>query len=310
MQTTQSGARAMKDKKIDLFNAIKRGDLTPEKAVENFEIPSLYLGDIGLDLDDTALACGFPTIEHYRYLRQNKPDLVVVAARPGIGKTSLICQLALNVSRKKNVLLYSLEMTAEQLKGRIMAVEAERAIGVLKNLPKEQLETINRNLRSYRLSIDDTNAIHINTLISRTIDFHKRNPLSLVVVDYIQIVACNPMRSKAEEVAFIAEKLKTLAKDIGCPVIAVAQMNRNVEGRSVYTKDMRPMMSDLADSAGIEKWADLVMFLHRQYVYDRTRPGEADVYIVKNRNGESQDFILQFSGEITKFFDNKHTGSL
>jgi replicative DNA helicase len=202
-------------------------------------------------------------------------------------------------------------MTASSLKERLLAVKLDRPMKEVYKLSKGDIEQVNAALGAHKLIIDDKNGLTINELVSRSKAQHALEPLALIVVDYIQIIASNSARSKAEEVSLIAEKLKTLAKELNCPVLCLAQNNRNIEGRSSYI-DYKSgelkyagnarMMSDLADSAGIEKWADFVCFIQRQYLVDRTRPGEADFFVVKNRNGQTEDFKLKFAGEKTKFY--------
>lgn len=297
-----------------LAKAVQSGHISPQEALKTFEFPGRHISEIECALESDALPCGFSVIENRKYFRKGRSDLIVVAARPGSGKTAFVCQVALNVSRTLPVLVFSLEMNAASLKERLLAVEINRPIKKLQYTDKEQISRGNDQLSHYSLIIDDTNGLHINELISRAKLFHSQHPsLGLIVVDYIQIVQAMNSRSKAEEVANVARALKELAKDLNCPVLVAAQNNRNIEGRGSFidyktgemsqAKNNRPMMSDLADSAGIEKWADFIMFLQRPYLVDRTRRDETDVFVVKNRNGEVEDFILSFNGEMTKFFD-------
>jgi replicative DNA helicase len=297
----------------EIEKAVRDKTISPEQALAAYELPGRHISAIECAFEVEPLKCGFKAIEDRLYLRKNRPDLSVIAARPGHGKTSLVCQIALNVSKHSNVLVFSLEMGAASLKERFLAVELDKPLKKLNLLTKEQVQAVNKRLESYRLVIDDTNSLHINEIVSRARARHKISPLSLVVVDYIQIVRTNGLRSKAEEVNLIAEQLKTLAKELNCPILAVAQNNRNIDGRGSYVDyksgelkratNTRPLMSDLADASGIEKWADFIAFIDRPFLTDRTRPGEADIFVVKNRNGVVDDFVLAFSGELTKFFD-------
>lgn len=275
-----------------------------DERLRRAQCPAVAIGDIDFDTDNSALPCGFSEVERYKYLRQRQPDLVVVAARPGVGKTAFALQLATNVARASGpVLFFSLEMDRRQLKQRLVALQSETSINKLHLLKEAKKVEIREYFSALPLSIDDEPSLAINVLMARAIATNKRTPLSLIVVDYLQIVRADSTRSKADEVAEIAEKLKVLAKELKVPIMALAQMNRNVEGRSMYSKDPRPMMSDLADSAGIEKWSDVIMFLHRPELINKSRPGEVDVFVVKNRHGATEDFRLGFSGEITKFYD-------
>jgi replicative DNA helicase len=278
--------------------------MTPEELLNGETLPGTHIADIEIEYDNHALPCGFEFIEQQKYIRRNKPDLIIIAARPGCGKTALACQLAVNVAKHSPVLLFSLEMTKSQLATRLQALELERSINKLHLLKDTERANFKNKLQQLNLRIDDTNALNINALMNRAITMHQQQPLGLIIVDYLQIVNSGVQRTKAEEVFLVAEKLKTLAKDCNCPVIALAQMNRNVEGRSAYQKDPKPMMSDLADSAGIEKWADFIMFIHRPYLIDKNMPKDiVNCFVAKNRNGDTQNFDLSFSGEIVKFFN-------
>lgn len=285
----------------DITEALKRGEIDPDTALERFECPAKPLADIDVDLDVSPLTCGFPSFEKYFYLRKGQPDLVTVAARPGVGKTSLAMQLSLNVAQHTPVMVFSIEMTAAQLKSRILSVETGRSSQQLKHPDNRPLiEKANARFRRLKLVIDDQNSIDLSTLTARSLDYKRRFGLGLIVVDYLQIVSGTPGRSKAEEIADVAEGLKTLAKEAKCPVLALAQMNRMFDGRVGDDPEARPVMSDLADSAGIEKWSDVVLCMHKPF------PHSVKVFALKNRNYEMKDFNMQFSGELTKFIDNSH----
>jgi len=281
-----------------IVSKLRDGELSPEEALDAFETPAKNLADIGVDLDTTPLNCGFPSLERLAFLRQGKPDLAIVAARPGVGKTSLACQLGLTVSKHSNVLMYSIEMAAKQISTRMICVEAGKSIKKLNERANRSAILAAQELfRKCSFSIDDTNAIDVETLVIRTLDYHRKRPLSLVLVDYIQIIKVAGGRSKAEEVNLVCEKLKSLANMIGCPILAVAQMNRQFDSRVMEDPSARPVMSDLADSAGIEKWADMIACLHKP------DPNRVRVFLLKNRHGESQDFDLGFTGAQTKFYE-------
>lgn len=313
MWVGQAGFLVIQNK---LSKDILKGDIDPEQGLSKFEFPGRHISEIECSLESEPLPCGFKVIEEKRYFRLNRPDLYILAARPGMGKTSLVCQVSLNVANTLPVLVFSIEMNAASLKERLLAVESQRPIKKIPYIMQsdpELIQTATRRLNTKKLTIDDTNGLTLSMLEDRARSFKKANPnLGLIVVDYLQIVNIPSMRSKTEEVSTVARKLKELAKELNCPVLSAAQNNRNIEGRSHYIDyesgevqhaKTRPMMSDLADSAGIEKWADLVMFIERPWLIDRTRPAEADIYVVKNRNGEAEDFVLGFNGEMTRFYD-------
>jgi replicative DNA helicase len=225
--------------------------------------------------------------------------------------TALALQICANVAKSGASIFFSLEMDRRQLKQRLYSLESEIPISKLSFINEGRKAAIDARFTSYNLYIDDTNGLDINSLMNRAIAFNKQRKLDIIAVDYLQIINSGGGRSKAEEVGAVSEKLKTLAKEIGCPVLALAQMNRNVEGRLVHNKkDSRPMMSDLADSSATEKWADQVIFMQRPYLINKERPGEVDFFVVKNRHGDTKDFKLGFSGELTKFYDMKEEQGL
>jgi replicative DNA helicase len=282
-----------------------------ESAVKEFDSPAHHISSISFDPTNNPLTVGFLDWERNVYLRSGKSDLTILAARPSHGKTALSLQICANVARGGCAMFFSLEMDRRQLKQRLYSLESEISISKLHVISETKRAQIDSRFSSYNLYIDDTNGLDINTLMNRAMAFNKQRKLDIVAVDYLQIVGTGGARSKAEEVGQVAEKLKTLAKEIGCPVLALAQMNRNVEGRLVYNKkDSRPVMSDLADSSAIEKFADQVIFMQRPYLINRERPGEVDFFVAKNRHGDTKDFKMGFSGELTKFYDYIPEGGL
>lgn len=286
---------------MQLIKDIRDGKITPEEAVDKFDLPGQHIADIEVDLQVEPLTCGFRSFEENYFFRKHRPDLITIASRPGGGKTSIGMQMALNVSEMGPVLLFSLEMSKDQLKQRILSLETGKSALQLK-VPSNLglIKAANQRLRNLKLYIDDQNSLDIDTLVSRAINYNRRSPLSLIVVDYMQIVNTAISRSRTEEISYISEKLKNLAKEIRCPVLALAQMSRNIDQRLREDENARPMMSDLAESSGIEKWSDVILAIHK--------PNEhiAKVFCLKNRHGAMKDVSMQFSGELTKFieFDN------
>lgn len=283
---------------------IEAGELDIEMAAMELQKPKgQYLKDIEVQLTVDSLPIGFPSLEADKILRANTPDLVVLGGRPGHGKSALAGQIALTLSKQAPVLYFSLEMSSKQVKKRILALETERNIRLLENMPSHILKNVETQLGTYQLILNDTNGIHIHELVANAIAWHKVSPLSLIVVDYLQIVGCDTKRSKAEEVFYVTEQLKYLAAKLSVPVLALAQLTRSIDGRMMGGENASPVSSDFADSSGIEKWADVAMVVHRQYLYDRTRADEADIFIIKNRDGESKEYTFGFNGSLVKFVD-------
>lgn len=232
-------------------------------------------------------------------------DLVLVGARPGMGKTAFAMNIAVSAAKrtKKKVCVFSLEMSAEQLVTRLLSSE-----GMIDNyhlrsgdLNEEEWERIAMTatmLADTKILIDDSTGITVAGMISKL--RRESQDLGLVVIDYLQLMQADGKRSdnRVQEVAAISRALKLMAKEFGIPVICCAQLSRGPESRT----DKRPMLSDLRDSGAIEQDADSVMFLYREDYYDMKNPvSEAEVIVAKNRHGSVGNVKLGWYGKYTKF---------
>lgn len=237
-------------------------------------------------------------------------DLVIIAARPSMGKTALALTIGGNVAinLKKSVAVFSLEMSKEQLVLRLLCAEAgvdnSRARnGRLVERDFPQLVQAAAVLSEAPLFIDDTPAVTVTELRAKCRRLHREHPLSLVVVDYLQLMRSPAyQKSREQEIADISRSLKALAKELHVPVVALSQLNRSVESRP----DKRPGMSDLRESGAIEQDADLIMFIYRDEVYNKettTQRGIAELIIAKQRNGPIGTVKVQFQPELTRFHD-------
>ena len=252
-------------------------------------------------------------------------DLIILAGRPGMGKTSLATNIAFNAAQRymddqragmekgksvgAKVAFFSLEMSADQLATRIMAEQAEISSEALRmgKIRKEdftRLANAAADLEQLPLYIDDTAGLSISGLHTRVRRLQRKldGELGLVVVDYLQLLQGSGKGSdnRVQEISEISRGLKTLAKDIGVPVMALSQLSRAVEQR----EDKRPQLSDLRESGSIEQDADVVLLVHRPDFYDKEdRPGEADIIMAKHRNGPTETFHLAFLGAYSKFKD-------
>ncbi|MBO4354080.1 MAG: replicative DNA helicase [Clostridia bacterium] len=264
--------------------------------------------------NDPASAAGTPT--SYSSLDNvlvgmGKGDLILIGARPGMGKTSFAMNIAANVAKstKKTVCVFSLEMTCEQLAARLLSSEAMVDSKKIRSgkLSTEDWSEVSRaasELSELKMLIDDTTGITVTSMKAK---LRKVKDLGLVVVDYLQLIQGERHAdNRVLEVGDISRGLKMLAKDLGVPVICCAQLSRANEGRS----DKRPMLSDLRDSGAIEQDADVVMFLHSEdYYKNENKPQtEAECIVAKNRHGETKTVKLIFLGTYTKFIevDNTH----
>ncbi len=234
-------------------------------------------------------------------------QLVIVAARPSMGKTALalnICDHAA-VTNKTPVLFVSLEMGRLELAERLLCARSRvdgHKLRTGQNLGTRELTLLGKGfdeLRSAPLFIDDTPLRNMLQITANARRLKRRENLGLIVIDYIQLVDSDESRdSRQEQIAKISRRLKTLAREIEVPVIALSQLNRAVENR----EDRKPRLSDLRESGAIEQDADLVLLLHRPEVYDpNDQPGIAELIISKNRNGSIGSVKLTFLKNITRF---------
>lgn len=285
---------------------------------------STTLGDVAANLDVRALKCGFPTIEHYEYLVEGQGNLVVMAGRPGSGKSAFSCQIALNVSEHGKVLFFSLEMKKEVLKKRLLAVTSGVPIKKLgEAVFRERLNKALEQQSKLKFNIIDDSGLSVSDIISKIYDEDNRDKLALVVIDYVGIIKYKGVR-RNEEIAEATAKLKKeVADKLKIPVVVLAQMKRGIEDRYARAKmeyekakqyknseanekllEVRPSLEDLGESSGLEHAADVVMFLQRPYLMDPDQPESLfKVFVAKNRNGEVRDFDLEFSSTLTKFLD-------
>ncbi|MBQ3041122.1 MAG: replicative DNA helicase [Clostridia bacterium] len=234
-----------------------------------------------------------------------KGDLVIVGARPGVGKTSFCLNLATNIAKKsgKSVCIFSLEMSNEQLVSRIIASEAlvdsqKLRTGKLEARDWENIANAASTLSESNIYIDDTTNISITAMKAK---LRRVKNLGLVVVDYLQLMESEKGRkdgSRVNEIADISRGLKILAKELNVPVITCSQLSRGTEKE----KERKPMLSDLRDSGSIEQDADMVIFLSRDYYgNDPDRANMVDVIVAKNRHGELGTVQMSWLGQYTKF---------
>ena len=245
-----------------------------------------------------------------------KSDLVIIAARPGMGKTALVVSAMRNaaVQFEKGVAFFSLEMSSVQLVNRLISAEAELESdkikkGNLADYEWEQLLHKTNRLTKAPIFIDDTPALSVFELRAKCRRLKAQHDIQLIIVDYLQLMTGDTSRNsggnREQEIASISRALKNLAKELNVPVIAISQLSRAVETRG---GDKRPQLSDLRESGSIEQDADLVIFLYRPEYYGITEDengiptaGTGEVIISKHRNGSVGNVNLKFIGKFTKF---------
>lgn len=233
-------------------------------------------------------------------------ELVILAARPSMGKTAFVCNIAEAVAREtgKGVLFFSLEQSNQELAERFLCIAAEvnghdLRKGQLTLKQRDALMRASDRLSEMPLFLDDKAArtmTQISTVARRQ---HRKSPLGLVIVDYLQLIEPDDKRTPREQqISGISRRLKFLAKELRVPVIALSQLNRSLDSRP----DKRPRLSDLRESGAIEQDADMVMFLHRPEAYDPDdRPGEAEVIVGKHRSGPTGIVKLTWRNEFMRF---------
>jgi replicative DNA helicase len=239
----------------------------------------------------------------------NKGNLIIVAGRPGMGKTSLALNIAQHVAmrEKRSVGIFSLEMSEQELALRMLCSEADISFtklrsGLLSNQQWSRVHDAVRRTEPAPLFIDDSPNPTLLELSSKSRRLKAEKGLDVVILDYLQLMqAGGRYENRNLEIAAISRGLKQLAKELEIPVIALSQLSRNPERR---TGDHRPQLSDLRESGAIEQDADMVCFVYRDEIYhpdDPEKKGLAELIIAKHRNGETGSVPLIFLGEVTSF---------
>lgn len=242
-----------------------------------------------------------------------KSDLIILAARPSMGKTAFSLCVAKNAASKGNkVMFFSLEMSKEQLTQRLMAMEAmidasRLRTGELNQEDWKELSKAAHVLGETDIFIDDTPGMKLMEMKNKCRRIKESKGLDLVIIDYLQLMELGGrVESRQLEVAALSRQLKQMARELECPVIVLSQLNRASEHR----KDNRPILADLRDSGAIEQDADVVLMLYRDEVYnpETENPGECEVNIAKQRNGPIGPVTVRWLAPYTKFVNNVYGG--
>jgi len=270
------------------------------RTLRNIELAAKSQGRI------TGIATGFRDLD-YKMAGLQRSDLVLIAARPSMGKTAFVLNLAEYIALHSHVTtaIFSLEMSKEQLINRMLAMNSRVdsqniRTGDLKDSEWADLMESARNIGESNLVIDDTPGISISELRSKCRKLKLEKDLGIVIIDYLQLMSgSGKSESRQQEISEISRSLKALAREINCPVVALSQLSRAVEQRP----DKRPMLSDLRESGAIEQDADVVMFIYRDDYYnkDTEEPGITEIIIGKQRNGPTGTVKLKWMGQIQKF---------
>jgi replicative DNA helicase len=237
-------------------------------------------------------------------------DLIILAARPAMGKTALALNIARNaaIDHGKKMAIFSLEMTARSLVLRLLSAEAQVDFstfrsGLFSTEAHARLMTAASRLAEAEIWIDDTGAATVLEIRAKARRMHAQQGLDMVVVDYLQLAHGNKnLASREQEISEISRGLKGLAKELNIPVLALSQLNRGPETRK---DDKRPMLADLRESGAIEQDADIIAFIYRDIVYNKETEYDnlAELIIAKQRNGPTGTVKLEFEGRYARFRD-------
>lgn len=303
----------LEDTEKRVFQLVQKrntGDFVPIRqvvmnAMDRIETAAKNKGSV------TGIPTGFTDLD-YRTAGMQPSDLVLIAARPSMGKTAFVLNIAEYVAFKKNlsVAIFSLEMSKEQLVNRMFSLESsvdaqKLRTGQLNDQEWERLIESAGVIGRSNLIIDDTPGISISELRSKCRKFKLEHNLSMIIIDYLQLMSGSGRTdSRQQEISDISRSLKSIARELGVPVLALSQLSRAVEQRP----DHRPMLSDLRESGAIEQDADVVMFIYRDdyYNHDTDKKGVSEIIIAKQRNGPIGTVELAWLPEYTKFANLEH----
>jgi len=259
--------------------------------------------------DSPGVPTGFNGLDHI-FGGLQPSDLIILAARPGIGKTSLAVSIAANAALKANaiVAMFTLEMSGEQLVQRMLSshtgIDAQRLrLGKIGDSEWTDLTHMSHVLSETQIYIDDTPSPSPMEIRTKARRLAAEKSLDLIIIDYLQLMQGGDRRSenRVQEISYISRALKGLARELNVPVVALSQLSRAVEAR----QDKRPVLSDLRESGSIEQDADIVMFIYRDEAYDEDtdRANLADIIVAKHRNGPQGTVTLRFDPTFTRYAD-------
>lgn len=276
------------------------------KSLEGIEAASKHHGGV------TGVATGFIDLD-YKTAGMQPADLVLIAARPSMGKTAFVLNIAEHAALKSKVptVIFSLEMSAVQITNRFLAMNArvdaqKMRTGNLSDADWANLHESAVALAEAPLIIDDTPGITISEMRSKCRQYKYEKGVGMIIIDYLQLMSAgHRVESREKEISEISRALKSLARELKCPVLACSQLSRAVEQRP----DKRPMLSDLRESGAIEQDADVIMFIYRDEYYNKDREdnkGIAEIIIGKQRNGPTGTVTLKSQLEYTRFNNLQH----
>ena len=312
VQAYEDEPKAMEFAQQEIFRLAQQGTTSTMSGIKDVVASSLDLINERRANPGTLMgvSTGFYDLDTYTSGLQ-KSDLLILAARPSMGKTGFALNIASHVAlrERKHVLIFSLEMDKVQLATRMLSslaeVDAQRIrSGEISDEQFNSIQLAAGQLGNAPISIDDAGGLTVAELRTRARKvMMEEGELGLVIIDYLQLMegASDKAENRTTEVSAISRGLKSIARELRCPVLALSQLSRAVESR----QDKKPMLSDLRESGAIEQDADLVMFIYRDEYYnkDSERQGLADIIIAKQRNGPVGDIELLYRSNLTKFMN-------
>lgn len=339
--SSKSGLRKMEKTTKDIMSKLDSNSPNYEKLIEEFQtnmyelerskqtkefveskkIIKKIVDDIANRQNDkqiTGLITGFNSVDELTSGLQ-KGDLIIIAARPSMGKTAFALNIANNVAKKNNVAFFSLEMPAEQLLTRIISIEGNIDGNKLKNPTKmndvdwKRLYLVQEKIEKINLFIDDSPTVKLSEIVWKARRLKNKGKLDLIIIDYLQLIPLSNNSfsdNRQQEVSTISRTLKQLARELEIPIIALSQLSRKVEQR----EDKTPMMSDLRESGAIEQDADIIGFLYREEYYNKDKEEQhesllqqTEFIVSKHRNGMIGNITLGFNLSKGKFTDQGKT---
>lgn len=284
----------------DIYDQIQSGEIDLDQALN----PGSYLHDVNPDdLTTQIMDSGFPNLDKdYLFLKENEGELIIVAGLPSMGKTGFMFQIASHVSKTHPVHVFSLEMSKQSVVRRLLSPIVGRPITAI------QMGLVDRpsilrglsELSKQQYFIDDRSGLTADEICDAARNRARKVETKLLVIDYLQIMDMPPGHSRALEIGVATKKLKALAKELKVPIIVGSQLNRQSVLRG---GDMKPMLTDLKESGSIEADSDVVIAIHRVSRYTGLRVDEADILVLKNRNGKVGELPMKFWAAQTQFVD-------
>jgi len=290
---------------LKIIKQVSNEEITPKEAVKQSENVSQHISDLKSELRVYVRNTGLKTLDKYKVFKKNIPELVVIGARPGTGKSAMMLQIAEYISRTENVLFFNIEMRPITLWQRIARMLAKKDIERI-DADQELQRQIKTEMDKLKFRVIN-GATSISDIYTKARQVNKHYSLGLIVVDYIQIIPTQSGRTRTEEIKHIVSELRKLSEELNCTILTASQLNRNTASRGRSNGrgygDFTPGLEDLAESDSIGKDADVVFFLNRENIDTHILRNETDIVISKNRAGKIGKDQLLFSEIQTRFYD-------